>query len=117
MKKEEFEVQYKRLSDVHPMKFNTPEKMKTTWEFVKDLDSDWFRRLCDRVVMHPRGEVDIGEAALGEKRALKSAQFAEDVSNATANWNRVSKDGLSNVLEKYGVTTLHSAIEKSKKGL
>lgn len=115
----EFREQYKRLKEVHPHYFGSAEKMNTTWEYVKDLDLKWFTHLVDRIVMggDPRQQkFDIGEAAIAERRARKSAQFAEDVSKATSNWKQITERGLENVLEKYGGGNLFEAVLKSKKG-
>lgn len=112
----EFREQYKRLKEVHPYKFESPEKMKTVWTFVQDMDVHWFESLVDRIVMSSKGDLDIGEAVAGERRNRRSKQFAEEVCAATKSWQSFSEKGLGNVLEKYGASNLCEAIDKSRKG-
>lgn len=115
----EFREQYKRLTEVHKHYFDSKEKLNTTWEYVKELDADWFRHLVDRIVMasDPRlHKFDIGEAAIAERRSRKSKQFAEDVCEATKNWKDITEKGLENVLGKYKAGNLFEAVLKSRKG-
>ena len=112
----EFREQYKRLKDVHPFKFESPEKMKTVWQFVNDFDLDWFTKIVDRIVMSSKGDLDIGDAATGERRARRSKQFADDVCAATKSWVGITDQGLDNTLEKYGAKSLVEAILKSREG-
>lgn len=113
----EFREQYKRLREVHPYKFESKEKMETVWRFVESMDAKWFESLVDRIVMSSKGDLDIGEAVAAERRARKSAQFAEEVCAASKSWeNFKTNKGLERVLEKYGANSLFEAIVKSRKG-
>lgn len=115
----EFREQYKRLREVHPHYFGPQEKMNTTWEYVKNLDVDWFRHLVDRLVMAQdpkRKDLDIGEAAVSERRNRKNLAFAEDVAAAAKSWQGITEKGLEKVLEKYRAGSLFDAILKSRKG-
>ncbi len=116
----EFQTQYKRLREVHPNLYGSKEKMETIWRFVGDMDEKWFRNFVDNVVAssNPRDEkYDIGQAAIGEKRARKSLEFSENIvrlSEIAA--GRISEKGLENILDKYGVSNLFEAVQKSRKG-
>jgi hypothetical protein len=115
----EFQTQYKRLREVHPYMYGSKEKMETIWKFVGEMDEEWFRKFVDNIVAasDPKLEkYDIGQAVIGERRARRSVEFAEDVISATKNWSQITERGLENVLEKYGATNLFEAITKSRKG-
>lgn len=115
----EFREQYKRLVEVHPKIYSSKEKMDTIWQYVESLDVDWLRRIVDHVVMttNPYDEkYDIGYAATAERRARRSAQFAEEVAQASTNWNGFTQGKLEGTLEKYKAGSLWDAVDKSRKG-
>ena len=116
----EFQIQYKRIKECHPFIYGSKEKMETIWKFVHDMDEPWFRKMVDNICAAPdaRSEkYDIGAAVVGEKRARKSAEFAENVVKMSDLVNgRISEKGLGNVLEQYGASNLVEAIERSRKG-
>lgn len=117
MTPEEYIFQYERLCDVFPNKFENPTKMDTVFKFVQDLEIDWFRKLVDRIVMTPHGNIDIGEEVAGEKRTRKSIEFADDVNKALdVLHGRITPLGLKKVLDAYQVKTLWEAVEKSRRG-
>lgn len=119
MNDQEFREQYKRLTDVHPMFFKASEKMNTIWDYVKNLDQNWFRQQVDRIVgaTDPRGErYDLIAAALGERRHQAALRKADEISEAADSWKYVEGKGLGKVLDLYGCSSLLEAVEKSRKG-
>ena len=119
MTQEEYQIQYTRLQDVHPFVYKSQEKMQTIWKFVHDMDASWFQNIVDNICAASDARLekyDIGQAVIGEKRARKSAKFAEDICEATKNWKNITDDGLSHVLGKYKAKSLLEAIGMSRKG-
>lgn len=115
----EFQTQYKRLKECHPFMYSSKEKAESIWKFVHDMDASWFEKMVDNICAgsDPKAEkYDIGLAVIGEKRARRSAQFADNLCEATKNWARVTETGLENVLEKYSSGSLVEAVLKSKRG-
>lgn len=114
---DEFVEQYERLADVFPHIFSSETKKATVFKFVEGFEAEWFQKLVDRIVMGGRGDkIDIGEAVMSEKRARRSAKFAEEVCEASRAWNGITDSGLSDVLKKYRSSSLFAAIQKSRKG-
>jgi hypothetical protein len=118
MTENDFKKQYARLVEVHPKLYSTKEKMTTIWDHVRDLDSDWLRRIVDSIVManDPYQEkYDIGYAAQSERRANRSKQFVDDVTNSIHEVNKkISSNGLSKTLGELGSDTVWDAITKTK---
>lgn len=118
MTAEEFQKQYQRLSDVFPNRFKNQTKYETIFAAVDDMTAEWFQRLVDRIVCTPHGDVDIREAAMGERRALRSVKFADDVSkmiDITA--GRITDAGFEKVLNQYGAKSIWEAVQVSRKGI
>lgn len=113
----EFKIQYDRLADVFPDRFKNKIKAEAILATTRDLSIEWFTTLVDRIVCSPRGDFDIKEAAISERRAKSSVRFADDVAKSMDNVrSQMTDEGLSRVLKKYGSSSLVDAIENSRKG-
>ena len=115
----EFRTQYKRLREVHPNVFQSEEKMKATWNAVNDMPIEWFTKQVDRIVSAHSifdDKYDLREAAIGERRAIKSKEFADNVIKMSdIASGKCTDKGFQSILEKYGVNSIAEAVEKSRK--
>ncbi len=115
---EEFQNQYQRLQDVFPNRFKNQTKAEAIFSAVDDMTAEWFRRLVDRIVCTPHGDVDIREAAMGERRAIRSVKFAEDVAKMSdIASGKMTDAGFEKVISQYGVNSIWEAVQVSRKGI
>lgn len=118
MTQEEFTKQYSRLTNVHPSYYSSQEKMATIWSYVKDLDADWLRKLCDKIVLSTRpvgDQFDIGLGALAEKRAIKASELTNNIVRMSDYVNGISNDGLDKALKEAGLSSVSELFNKQNK--
>lgn len=111
----EFKLEYDKLVEVYPQNFSSKFKEQAIANYIKDLDSAWWKALVNRIILSSNPRLDIEDAARGERLARKRYQETKGLlATYDALEDKITENGLKNVLEKMGVNSLEDAILKNK---
>ncbi|MEK6772358.1 MAG: hypothetical protein AABY64_00335 [Bdellovibrionota bacterium] len=111
----EFKREYKKLEDVFPQNFNSKFKEEAIANYIKDMDVRWWKALVNRMILSSNPRLDIDDAARGERIAKKRAEDTRAMLQLNDQLNeKISEDGLNNVLKNLGAKSLEEAVIKNK---
>lgn len=107
----EFKAEYDKLVEVYPQNFNSDHKQLAIWSYVKDLEIRWWKALVNRMILSSNPRIDIEDAGRGERIAKQRERDTKAMFQLQDQLqDKISENGLEEVLEKLGKKSLVDAI-------
>lgn len=107
----EFKLEYDKLVEVYPQNFSSKYKEQAIANYIKDMEASWWKALVNRIILSSNPRIDIEDAARGERNAKRRHQETKGLLATFGELeDRISENGLKNVLEKMGASSLEDAV-------
>jgi hypothetical protein len=116
MKPHEFKEQIARLVSQFGTQTFSADRVKLIWERIESLETYWFKRIVDQMILSNNPKFDLDEAIRNKRHSEASKQLARDTIAAADNLTKQTSDkSFSDFLKNIGANSAWDAVQKTRK--